>query len=67
MHCNLVAGPAHDTPVADIYSDLIVQSPSYSEEDGTTTLIIKRSIDTGDNEDVVIRVSWSQNHNFGWR
>lgn len=58
MHCNLIAGPSHDTPVVDKLNDLIKQSGSYSEEDGTTTVVIKRSINTEDAEDVVIRVSY---------
>ncbi len=55
MHCNLLAGPSHTAPVNDASPDLVFQSATYAAP--YTTLTVKRSIYTGDKDDVAIRVS----------
>lgn len=55
MHFNLTSGPSHDLPAEDASADLVLQSASF--ENGITTLTIKRSIVTGDMDDVGLRVS----------
>lgn len=55
MYTNLAAGLTHDAPVVDTYNDVILQSATFA--DTFTTLTFKRSIYTGDSQDVAIRVS----------
>ncbi|KAK4010920.1 uncharacterized protein LOC116921518 [Daphnia magna] len=53
MHCGLLEGPSHTAPVNDESPDLVFQSATY--EKPYTTLTVKRSIYTGDKDDVAIR------------
>ncbi|EFX69013.1 hypothetical protein DAPPUDRAFT_301176 [Daphnia pulex] len=53
MHCDLLAGPSHTAPENDASNDLIYQSATYTAP--YTTLTVKRSIYTGDKDDVAIR------------
>jgi hypothetical protein len=57
MHCDLSEGPSHTAPEIDESNDLIFQSATYTAP--YTTLTVKRSINTGDKDDVAIRVSFN--------
>ena len=59
-----MTGLVHDLPEPDASPDLILQSASYSATTGFTTVVLKRSIDSGDMDDVAITVYQLLANNF---
>ncbi|KAI9558895.1 hypothetical protein GHT06_015684 [Daphnia sinensis] len=53
MHCSLLPGLSHTAPANDESPDLVFQNATYAAP--YTTLTVKRSIYTGDKDDVAIR------------
>ena len=52
-----MTGAGHALPEEDASQDLVLQSATYNASISTTILILKRSLDTGDQDDVAITVS----------
>ena len=58
----LLPGPSHGAPFVDASQDLVQQSITY--ESPFTIITFKRSIFTGDMDDVAIRVSRTEETDF---